>query len=171
MRRKTGIIATLVMLGMLLGVSPAPATTAAADWRCTMAGSFSDSLPPYSTHWRIGARAFGTGSVVYWLHERFVNGQVRFDYTDRAVCNNPFHIGAPVAVLQPSWSSGQPACTSPETFFTVIDGLVGRHNFVGQVRSTVGPFSIPSTYRFWHVEVQRQVNQWSWHSSVVAECP
>jgi len=170
-KRKIGTIMMIAVLGVLLGVAPASATTDRADWRCTMAGSFSDALPPYATHWRIGARAFSIGRVVYWLHERVVNGQLRFDYADRAVCDNPFFVGSPVAVLSPSPSAGQPTCTSPGTFSTVVDGLIGTYHFVGQVNSTVGTY-FPTTYnyRFWHVEIQRQLGQWSWHESIVARC-
>jgi len=170
-KRKIGTIMALAVLGMLLGVAPAPATTALADWRCTVTGSFSDSVPPYATHWRIGARALSTGRVVYWLHERPVGGQARFDYADRAVCDNPFFIGTPVAVVTPISSAGQPACTSPGTFATVVDGLIENYNLVGQINSITGTF-FPSTYtyRFWHLEVQQQPGQWTWRDSIIARC-
>lgn len=172
MKRKLSMLAMiLIALGILPGVSPAHAATAAQDWRCTITGSFSDALPPYSTHWRAGSRAVGSSKIVYWLHEKNVNGQYRFDSADRAYCDPPSPLLFPVVGLQPQSLRGQLPCTSPGTFSEVKDGHIVTHHLVGQVTSTAGVL-IPITYtfRFWHIEVQQQPGMWTWQSSVLARC-
>lgn len=170
MKRKLGIVAVLVVaLGTVTGVSPAHA---AQNWRCTITGSFSDGTPPYSTHWRAGSRSVGSSSrIVYWLHEKVVNGQYRFDTADRAYCDPPLPLLYPVVGIQPQSLAGQPACTSPGTFSEVKDGKIATHYFVGQVRSYVDSLiSFPYTFRFWHVEVQHQPGVWTWEDSILARC-
>ncbi|MBP2328072.1 hypothetical protein JOF56_008457 [Kibdelosporangium banguiense] len=170
MKRKLSIAAVLVvLLGTVTGVSPAHA---AQDWRCTITGSFSDAIPPYSTHWRAGARAAGSwGRIVYWLHEKVVNGQYRFDTADRASCDALIPPLFPVVGMQPQSLAGQPACTAPDMFSEIRDGKIATYYLVGQVRSNVGNLiPIPYTFRFWHVEVQRQPGVWTWETSVLAQC-
>jgi hypothetical protein len=168
-KRRISIVAVLVVaLGTVTGVSPAQA---AQNWRCTITGSFSDASPPYSTHWRAGSRAVGRSRIVYWLHEKVVNGQYRFDTADYAHCEPSLPPLFPVVGMTPQSLAGQPSCTSPGTFSEVRDGKVATHHLVGEVRSTVG-IVIPFTYtfRFWHVEIQHQPGVWTWDSSVLARC-
>lgn len=169
MKRGLGLVAALVaVLGTVTGVSPAQA---AQDWRCTITGSFSDATPPYATHWRIGARAVGSGRIVYWLHEKLVTGQYRFDVADRTFCDPPGPVLFPVVGMPPQSLSGQTACTAPGMFSKPWNGKTAMYYPVGQVRSRVGGvISFEYTFRFWHIEVEHQPGVWTWEDSLLAQC-
>ncbi|RSM56339.1 hypothetical protein DMH03_33160 [Amycolatopsis sp. WAC 01376] len=169
MKRELGIVAVMVVvLGIVTGVAPAQA---AQNWRCTINGSFSDSVAPYSTHWRVGSRPVGSGRIVYWLHEKVVNGQYRFDAADRARCDPPSPLLFPVVGMQPQALAGQPACTSPGAYSEIRNGKIATYHLVGQIRSQVGTLiPTPYTFRFWHGEVQQQPGVWTWEDSLLAQC-
>ncbi|MBW4720524.1 hypothetical protein [Saccharothrix obliqua] len=159
MRRGISVLSAIILLSALVGVSPAQAAPALGG--CD-ARSYSEALPPYTTHWAIGVR----GIFVYWLHANPTSGSVTADY----------HICHPVGVPGPHalpirGLAGQLPCTSPGPFAAVENGLIASYDLVGQEKAVAGSLiRIEYLYRFWEVKVQVRPGEWQSSDPFVARC-
>jgi hypothetical protein len=172
MKRMLTILMTIAVTAVLSVVSPLNAAAVAPlGWRCTIGGSYSDSVSPFATHWRVGADS--ATRYVFWLHEGPVEGLYRYTSTDYVSCN-PLLSSRPVTSMPTAWLSGQPACTTgrdPGVYTDVVNGTIARHRLIGEQRSTTGLFFPTTTnFRIWVDERQLQPGQWTWYGNTLAGC-
>ncbi|MFC6091720.1 hypothetical protein [Saccharothrix lopnurensis] len=159
MRRGISALSAIILLSALVGASPAQAAPALGG--CNPS-SYSEALPPYTTHWAVAVR----GIFVYWLHANPTSGSVTADY----------HICHPVGIPGPHsipirGSAGQSPCTSPGSFAAVENGLIASYELVAQQRAVSGSlFPIEYLYRFWEVKVQVRPGEWRSSDTFVARC-
>jgi hypothetical protein len=166
------IVTAIAVIAVLSVVSPLSASAVPLGWRCTIAGSFSDAVPPYATHWRVGADQ--ATSYVSWLHEGLVDRLHRYSSTDYVSCN-PLVFSRPIISMQTVGLTGQLACTTardPGVYTDAVNSTIARHRFIGEQRSTIGGviFPIRVTFRIWIDERQLQPGQWTWYGNTLADC-